>query len=263
MFVHNSPAWLPAYFLFYVQECQYMTNYVFLYVLKYHHVQLLIYSLYSAFKVIFYFSLLQTDNVMSVKNGQVIVKPFQSSPRGWERFLGAGRKGEGAGSRDPLPPLQRFEILSCPIVHCFSLLYFSLLQPNNVMVMPVQNAKVIVKPLLTSPNQTTQYRQRTYNISGWMADRYKPPLASETANGTVGDFFSIVPPPYPRNFINITEYDLTNFTFVTSSSSNHFKESLDMVAGVQHHFPDKKLIYYDLGLKPGQRKKVCTFVFSG
>ena len=120
---------------------------------------------------------------------------------------------------------------------------------------------VIVQPVRTTVNQATQFRQRGYNISEWMSDRYKPPLASETPNGTLGDFFSIVPPPYPRNFINITEYDLTNFTFVTSSSSNHFNESLDMVAGVQHHFPDKKLIYYDLGLTSNQRKQVCTIIF--
>ena len=49
---------------------------------------------------------------------------------------------------------------------------------------------------------------------------------------------------------------MESFVFVTASSSNHFEESQDAVASVQHHFPKYKIIYYDLGLTRGQIKEV-------
>ncbi|KAK2140565.1 hypothetical protein LSH36_1311g00007 [Paralvinella palmiformis] len=56
-------------------------------------------------------------------------------------------------------------------------------------------------------------------------------------------------PPY---YIDINKYDLTNFTFITGASSNHFEEGKDLIASIQQHFPGKIIYYYDLGLDTNQ-----------
>ena len=68
----------------------------------------------------------------------------------------------------------------------------------------------------------------------------------------------------PSHFIDINKYDLSNFTIITGSSSNHFKESKDLVAGLQKFFPDKKIYYYDIGLRGHQVRQVsnsCITIF--
>ncbi|KAK2164490.1 hypothetical protein LSH36_63g11002, partial [Paralvinella palmiformis] len=57
---------------------------------------------------------------------------------------------------------------------------------------------------------------------------------------------------YPPYYIDINKYDLSNFTFITGASSNHFKESKDLIASIQKHFPHKTIYYYDLGLDKNQ-----------
>lgn len=73
--------------------------------------------------------------------------------------------------------------------------------------------------------------------------------------------FKMTFPPY---YVNIHKYDLSNFTFITGSSSNHFKESKDLIASIQKVFPHKKIYYYDLGLNNGQIKQMeswCNVVY--
>ncbi len=60
----------------------------------------------------------------------------------------------------------------------------------------------------------------------------------------------------PSHYLDIDDYDLRNFTFVTGASSNHFRESKDLIASIQNVFPDKNIYYYDLGLKQAQIKEV-------
>ena len=57
-------------------------------------------------------------------------------------------------------------------------------------------------------------------------------------------------------FVHLDHFDMESFVFVTASSTNHFKPSNMSVASLQHHFPNKKIIYYDLGLKEGEVEAV-------
>ena len=61
---------------------------------------------------------------------------------------------------------------------------------------------------------------------------------------------------FPPYYVDINKYDLGNFTFITGSSSNHFKESKDLIASIQKVFPHKKIHFYDLGLQNRQIKQV-------
>ena len=37
--------------------------------------------------------------------------------------------------------------------------------------------------------------------------------------------------------------------FVTAASSNHFTEEIDAIASIQTHMPQRKIIFFDIGLK--------------
>ncbi len=60
----------------------------------------------------------------------------------------------------------------------------------------------------------------------------------------------------PKNFVHLTKETLEDFAFVTGASENHFLESKGLVACIQQHFPDKKLVYYDLGLSVSNRQEI-------
>ena len=45
---------------------------------------------------------------------------------------------------------------------------------------------------------------------------------------------------------------------VTGCDKSHFKEIQDAIASVQNFFPEKKIIFYDLGLTISQKIKVST-----
>ena len=71
---------------------------------------------------------------------------------------------------------------------------------------------------------------------------------------------SLVP---KTRFIDLKTHVMTEFVFVMAASSNHFDESVDAVASIQTIMPEKKIIYYDLGLKEEQIKEVVyEFVSS-
>jgi len=65
---------------------------------------------------------------------------------------------------------------------------------------------------------------------------------------------------FPSYYIDINKYDLSNFTFITGSSSNHFMESKDLIASIQKVFPWKQIYYYDLGLKKKEIKEVKSAI---
>ncbi|KAI0238688.1 hypothetical protein LSAT2_010572, partial [Lamellibrachia satsuma] len=56
----------------------------------------------------------------------------------------------------------------------------------------------------------------------------------------------------PKIFADLSTNVLQQFVPVTGASSNHFTESIDGVASMQTNMPGKKIIYYDLGLKPAE-----------
>ena len=60
----------------------------------------------------------------------------------------------------------------------------------------------------------------------------------------------------PTKFKILDEVSVKHFVFVTACSDHHFNESIDAVASVQKHFPDRHIIYYDIGLREFQRQAV-------
>ena len=52
---------------------------------------------------------------------------------------------------------------------------------------------------------------------------------------------------------------LCRLVVVTGFSSNHFEEAQDMIASVQHHLPNTRLIVYDLGLTTEERDLVESY----
>ena len=55
------------------------------------------------------------------------------------------------------------------------------------------------------------------------------------------------------------DYMYCRLVVMTGISSNHFEESLDMIASVQKFLPNTKLIVYDLGLNHVERKTMSTY----
>lgn len=103
--------------------------------------------------------------------------------------------------------------------------------------------------------ETDQVSNNSWHIDNWDPARYVTPLASGIHR--TGLPFAANLLPRIQTFINISQFDLTNFTFVTAADSRHFKETFDLVAGIQKHFPMKTIIYYSLGLSEEKREKVC------
>lgn len=58
----------------------------------------------------------------------------------------------------------------------------------------------------------------------------------------------------PPRYTNLTDEMSKIFVIVTANSWTHFHESLDAVASAQKFFPNRTILYYDLGLKHHQRK---------
>ena len=55
------------------------------------------------------------------------------------------------------------------------------------------------------------------------------------------------------------DYMYCRLVVMTGISSNHLKESQDMIAAVQKYLPNTKLIVYDLGLNDAERKTMLTY----
>ena len=59
----------------------------------------------------------------------------------------------------------------------------------------------------------------------------------------------IILPLIQKAIQSLNESVINNFTILTGSSSNHFQESNYTVKRMRQLFPDKRLIFYDLGLE--------------
>jgi hypothetical protein len=84
-----------------------------------------------------------------------------------------------------------------------------------------------------------------------------------------GTPFSAVTPTHVRRYITplatsaavtLTRAMLDDFVFVTAASNGYgyFQASLDTIGRIQRHFPNKTIIYYDLGLKTSQIELVSV-----
>ena len=63
--------------------------------------------------------------------------------------------------------------------------------------------------------------------------------------------------PPSGSYHTLTPDKMADFVFVTAASSNHFAESVDAIASIQTLMPEKKILYFDIGLKADQIAQVC------
>jgi hypothetical protein len=87
-----------------------------------------------------------------------------------------------------------------------------------------------------------------------------------------GTPFSAVTPTHVRRYstplatsaaITLSQTMLDDFVFVTAASNDYFDTSLDMVSRIQRHFPNKTIIYYDLGLTTSHIFQVSSAYING
>ena len=64
--------------------------------------------------------------------------------------------------------------------------------------------------------------------------------------------------PPGDSFHSLSPETMADFVFVTAASSNHFKEELDNIALIQTLMPQKKIIFFDIGLKQHQIARVSS-----
>ena len=57
-------------------------------------------------------------------------------------------------------------------------------------------------------------------------------------------------------YVDLNKQTLDDFVFVTAADEGHFAEVFDAVASIQTQYPDKVIIFYDLGLSFPQVHKV-------
>ncbi|ELT99056.1 hypothetical protein CAPTEDRAFT_197713 [Capitella teleta] len=63
----------------------------------------------------------------------------------------------------------------------------------------------------------------------------------------------------PIKYLETLDADnVLDFVFVTGSSSNHFRESLDAIATIQEQFPKHRIMFYDWGLSSEQIAQLKT-----
>ncbi|KAI0243290.1 hypothetical protein LSAT2_016540 [Lamellibrachia satsuma] len=96
--------------------------------------------------------------------------------------------------------------------------------------------------------------------------QFKPPFVySSPASPAAGKPFNVSIETVqslhllPDSFTTLTAANAGQVVIVTGASSDHFLESMAMIASVQKYKPDSRIIYYDLGLKSKQAKKVRTW----
>ena len=65
-------------------------------------------------------------------------------------------------------------------------------------------------------------------------------------NATDEERSTFIPPT--DSFHTLSPDKMDDFVFVTAASSNHFKEQLDNIASIQTHMPQRKIIFFDIGL---------------
>jgi hypothetical protein len=80
-----------------------------------------------------------------------------------------------------------------------------------------------------------------------------------------GTPFSAVTPTHVRRYITplaisaavtLSRAMLDDFVFVTAANTKYFDTALDTIVRIQRHFPNKTIIYYDLGLTITQVEQV-------
>ena len=62
--------------------------------------------------------------------------------------------------------------------------------------------------------------------------------------------------PPSGSYHTLTSDKMADFVFVTAASSNHFAETVDAISSIQTIMPEKKIMYFDIGLKAKQIAEV-------
>ncbi|KAI0216007.1 hypothetical protein LSAT2_031934 [Lamellibrachia satsuma] len=65
--------------------------------------------------------------------------------------------------------------------------------------------------------------------------------------------------PPSDSYHTLTPDKMADFVFVTAASSNHFAESVDAIAAIQTLMPEKKIYFFDIGLKANEIAKVKSW----
>jgi len=89
------------------------------------------------------------------------------------------------------------------------------------------------------------------------SERQADTKASEALQGTHQNISTTTPLDLPGNISDLYQ----RLVVVTAYSSNHFKEGIGMIASVQKHLPQTKILLYDIGLTAKQRSnanKYCS-----
>ena len=68
--------------------------------------------------------------------------------------------------------------------------------------------------------------------------------------------------PPGDSFHPLSPDKMDDFVFVTAASSNHFTEEIDAIASIQTLMPQKKIIFFDIGLEPDQIAEVRHFILG-
>ena len=95
----------------------------------------------------------------------------------------------------------------------------------------------VTKSTLDSEKLPLQYAKNStpFNASDQMRRTFMPPSDS---------------------YHTLTPEKMADFVFVTAASSNHFAESVAAIAAIQTIMPEKKMLYFDIGLKTEEIAKV-------
>ena len=62
--------------------------------------------------------------------------------------------------------------------------------------------------------------------------------------------------PPADSYHSLSPDTMYDFVFVTAASSNHFTEEIDAIASIQTLMPQKKIMFFDIGLKADQIAQV-------
>lgn len=78
-----------------------------------------------------------------------------------------------------------------------------------------------------------------------------PPKSAFRVSGTILRELA-TPPPY----VTLDSQNVKEFVFITGANSPFYEECLKTIERIQEHFPQHKIIFYDLGMKPEEQQQV-------
>lgn len=125
-----------------------------------------------------------------------------------------------------------------------------------------------IQPYFFQPNILWKAQVNEENLqlrNDHQFDWFRYSWMNENGDTIIGREFNVPPKvlhhldlPLRSQFTELNYITARNFIFVTAASSNHFKESKNAIASAQEHFPNFRLLYYDIGLKSDEIQSVSS-----